>query len=67
MHINVLRDIPIALGIIAILIGFLRPGNSFTPCASEDGTNPQWLCRVVFHFVGIVLICFGILGNYSPH
>jgi len=67
MHINVLRDIPLALGIIAILIGLVWGGGSFSPFSSPDPENPQWFCRVVLNFVGTVLIGFAILGNFSPH
>ncbi|NYF79391.1 hypothetical protein [Granulicella arctica] len=68
MHINLLRDIPLALGIIFILIGFARGGSrTFAPCATPDGENPQWFCRVVLNFVGLLLIGFGILGSYFPH
>jgi hypothetical protein len=66
MHINYLRDIPLALGIAAILIGLARGGSSFAPCATPDGENPQWFCRVVLNFVGLVLIGFAILGNFTP-
>jgi hypothetical protein len=66
MHVNYFRDIPLALGIIAILIGVVRGGKSFSPCATPDGENPQWYCRAVLNFVGTVLICFGILGNFTP-
>jgi len=67
MHIHYFRDIPLALGIVAILIGVYRGGSSFSPCATLDGENPQWYCRAVLNFVGTILICFGILGNFAPH
>ncbi len=65
MQIHYLRDIPLALGIIALLIGIFRNLPDSKPNCSE--TNPQWMCRAVFYFVGSVLICFGVLGNYFPH
>jgi hypothetical protein len=67
MHIHYLRDIPLALGVAAILIGLYRGGSAISPCATPDGENPQWFCRVVLNFVGVILIGFAILGNYSPH
>jgi hypothetical protein len=57
-----LRDIPLALGTLALLIGAFRSG---APICHDD--SPQWLCKVVFYFVGTVLIGFSILGHYSPH
>ncbi len=66
MHINFFRDIPLALGVLAILIGLWRGGNAISPCATPDGENPQWYCRAILNFVGTVLICFGILGNFAP-
>jgi hypothetical protein len=66
MHMNLLRDVPLALGVAAILIGLARGGSPIAPCATPDGENPQWFCRVVLNFVGICLIGFAILGNYTP-
>jgi hypothetical protein len=65
MHIVPLRDIPLAIGVIALLIGIYRNGFEIKACS--DPGAPQWLCRLVFFFTGTVLIGFGILGNYSPH
>ncbi len=65
MHIVPLRDIPLAIGLIVLLIGFYRNGFEIKACS--DPASPQWLCRLVFLFTGTVLIGFGILGNYSPH
>ena len=67
MHINYLRDIPLALGILAILIALTRRGNPIVPCDTPDGENPQWLCKVVLNFVGVCLIGFAILAQHSPH
>lgn len=66
MHINYLRDIPLALGVTAILIALFRPGTA-SPCITPDGENPQWFCRAVLNFVGVCLIGFAILAQYSPH
>jgi hypothetical protein len=65
MHLHYLRDVPFALGIVAILVGIYR--NGFEVRACSDPATPQWLCRLVFFFTGTVLIGFGILGNYTPH
>jgi hypothetical protein len=67
MQINYFRDIPLLFGIAAILIGLVRGGSNFSPCATPDGENPQWFCRAILNFVGACLIGFAILGNYSPH
>lgn len=61
MHIHYGRDIPLALGALALLIGTLRKAG---PC---QGDGPDWFCKLVFFFVGVVLIGFGILGHYSPY
>lgn len=66
MHLNYYRDIPLALGVLAILIGIIRGGRNFSPCTTPDGENPQWYCRAVLNFVGTILIFFGILGNFTP-
>lgn len=66
MHLLYLRDIPLVLGILAILVGLFRGGNSFAPCATPDGENPQWFCRAVLNFVGVCLIGFAIIGNFTP-
>jgi len=65
MHIVPLRDIPLAIGLIVLLTGIYRNGFEIKACSSPD--SPQWLCRLVFFFTGTVLVCFGILGNFSPH
>jgi hypothetical protein len=65
MHIHYLRDIPLTLGAVVLLIGFYRNGFEIKSCS--DPSTPQWLCRLVFLFTGTVLIGFGILGNYTPH
>jgi hypothetical protein len=65
MHIHYLRDIPLILGAIVILVGIFRKTPNNQPICT--GTDPQWMCRVVFYFVGFVLLGFGVLGNYTPH
>ncbi|QHN04286.1 hypothetical protein FTO74_13625 [Granulicella sp. WH15] len=66
MHPNLGRDIPLVLGIIALSIGVFRAATD--RCTNTlDGENPQWFCRAMFYFIGTVLICFGILGHYSPY
>lgn len=65
MQIDLLRDIPLTLGITAMLIGIFRKTSEDAQTASSS--DPQWMCRVVFFFIGFVLIGFGVLGNYSPH
>jgi hypothetical protein len=67
VHIHYLRDIPLILGVIAVLTGLLRRTETAPPTAPSEYSDPQWMCRVVFYFVGFVLIGFGVLGNYSPH
>ncbi len=64
MHIHYFRDIPLLLGVIALLTGFWR--NGFEVKACSDPSTPQWMCRLVFLFTGTVLIGFGILGNFTP-
>lgn len=65
MHIVYLRDIPLLLGVIILLIGFYRNGFEIKACSDPD--SPQWLCRLVFFFTGSVLLCFSVLGNFAPH
>jgi uncharacterized membrane protein YczE len=65
MHPNLVRDIPIALGIVAILIGIFR--HATNQCVNTpDQENPQWFCRAVFYFVGTVLIGLGLVENFAP-
>lgn len=64
MHITLLRDIPLTLGVIAMLIGIFRRTPT-TMQAAPSSDDPQWMCRGVFFFLGFVLIGFGVLGNYS--
>jgi hypothetical protein len=66
MHPNLVRDIPLALGVLAILIGISRYATD--RCVQTlDAENPQWFCRAVLYFAGTLLIGFGILGHYTPH
>jgi hypothetical protein len=62
---NYLRDIPLALGIIALLIGIFRNGIDVRTGPEPD--SPQWLCRAMFLVVGTLLVCFSFIGNYTPH
>jgi uncharacterized membrane protein YczE len=64
MHIQYLRDVPFALGILALLVGIFR--NGFEVRISPDPDCPQWFCRAMFLVVGTLLICFGIIGNFYP-
>ena len=66
MHIHYFRDIPLALGALAILIGLWRGGSTVTPCVTPDGENPQWFCGAVLNFVGVVLLAFAALGHFTP-
>ena len=66
MHPNLVRDIPLALGVVAVLIGVSRYATD--RCVpTPDQENCQWFCRAVFYFVGTVLIGFGVLGQFAPH
>ncbi len=68
MQIHYLRDIPLLLGAIAMLVAIVRPTpEPSTTRVNSEEADPQWICRAVFYFVGFVLIGFGVLGNYTPH
>jgi hypothetical protein len=64
VHINYLRDIPLTLGILALLFGILTNGIEIK--IKNDPECPQWLCRPMLLIIGTLLICFSFVGQLTP-
>jgi hypothetical protein len=64
MHINYLRDIPLALGILALLLGIFT--NGFEIRLPGDSDCPQWFCRPMLLILGVLLIGFSFVGDLTP-
>jgi uncharacterized membrane protein YczE len=64
MHINYLRDIPLVLGIVAVLLGTFTNGIEIKIISNPE--SPQWLCRPMLFIIGTLLICFSFVGQLTP-
>jgi hypothetical protein len=62
VHINYLRDIPLGLGLIFLLVGIFTNGFEI----KIDPNSPQWLCRPMLLIIGTLLICFSFVGQLTP-
>jgi hypothetical protein len=63
MHIHYLRDIPLCLGVIVLLVGIFTRGFEIKCCADE----PQWFCRPMLLLLGTLLLCFSFVGQLTPY
>jgi len=62
MHVNYLRDIPLGLGLLALLLAAFTKGFEIK-C---DANSPQWFCRAMLLVLGILLVSFSFIGQLAP-
>jgi hypothetical protein len=56
--------IPLALGILSLLLGIFT--NGFEIRLKGDPECPQWFCRQMLLILGVLLIGFSFVGYLTP-